>query len=739
MFFINQPHFEEEASHGQEENSNHSPPNKIPIASDLSSLRITRGAGFNPTDQEIYIAPNTSTERRPLIVLGVNEDLRQEAEALATAIPVYLPDSTIHFDAGRFSVSVRCGWKPERRHREAIEAALQMVTDFDVEVDWNNSIPSQGEPEREEDYQANNTRKDAAKETLTPVTGIPESIKPDPSRQLEASSGKGIDTGRINQAIISTLPEQLELVRTTFFHSPLEEGTLSFVVLKVHMDQGLTPEIAAWRENLEITYRLGIILQPASDARELEESLQAVADEDGLIRDRTAVADLMKVIHGMPLPVTPDAGGPAVEPVNFTDLTEEYAIAVDPPGAKDIDDILMAKRLDDGSIELQISFVDAAWRVRPGSELDRYIRKAGSSLYGEASVVPMLGGALSFNEISLREGKERFAFTVKIIVDPEGKITDSDIFRSRVKNHCQLSFGKADRILKGKNHEAGDLLRVLQDAAGRLRANRMQKGTALMLQGETGSDQIIEEAMIHAKHCIAGFCEKNKIPILYKVHTPPAYMVRRQLAKEVRKAGLKVSAKHDFTDPLAFREMITTLRDMQQYRLLFKILDVYMQRANYSTQKNRHHGLDIDTYTEIKARHEAGLINQRQLAQFLDGDSGYTAGELKRREHGVNTRVRSYFDKLHRYITFERIFTGLSRQNQTVDARVKKIGPDETMIRVKGISARCILSPDSKLPLRRGQELKVTMEGYNVEERAFVFSIKDPDLTKGGRKKDQSI
>ena len=70
-----------------------------------------------------------------------------------------------------------------------------------------------------------------------------------------------------------------------------------------------------------------------------------------------------------------------------------------------------------------------------------------------------------------------------------------------------LETDEPTEALTGEN-EASDLLETLQDAATRLRSRRMAKGNTLILQSETGSDQIIEEAMIHAKHCIADFATK---------------------------------------------------------------------------------------------------------------------------------------------------------------------------------------------------------------------------------------
>ena len=731
MFFATEPHFDDFDEDVQKESQKNVPDHQE--TPDLSKLSLSRDLQHNPALHGDIYTPEQGSVSRTVLVLGEHDEVADEAEALAAVLPGYLKDTAIHYDHGTFTVVVRTPWVPSNKQFDALEGALHRLTDIDVELDWQ--YPLQGMIGGTEPHEEGQSLQGGKAE---PTPSADDQKGPDKAKPVDVEQYQNVyNSDRIQEAIESTLPDGVELVRPTFYHSPLEDTVLSFAILKVHMTQGLTPEIEAWRENLEITYRLGIILQPATDVEDLDRILAGVADQDGIIRDRAVVQGLMDTIHGMPYPDGTDIAGTPVEPAQFVDLTEEYGIAVDPPGARDIDDVLMARELSRDKIEVMVSYVDAAWQVRPGSELDRYVEHAGSSLYAESSTVSLLGEDFSFDKVSLLEGDERYAFTVRMVIDRDGNITESDVFRSLVKNHAQLSFAKADKILKGKQHEASDLLETLQDAATRLRSRRMAKGNTLILQSETGSDQIIEEAMIHAKHCIADFATKHKIPLLYKVHTVPAYKVRKNLAKEVRKAGLDVSADYDFKDPVAFREMISSLRDRKQYRLLFRILDVYMQRASYSVTKSRHHGLDISAYTEIKARHEAGLLNQRQLARFLDGDEGLNKKQLMSRQGGVNERVRNYYDTLYRYISYERIEKGLARLGQSTQARIKRVAPDEVQLRIKGMRAKCVLIPEPGQNFRRGKELSLIMEGFDVERNAFVFRMKD-DSPAGKKQRSKS-
>ena len=95
------------------------------------------------------------------------------------------------------------------------------------------------------------------------------------------------------------------------------------------------------------------------------------------------------------------------------DLTEKYTLNIDPPGCKDIDDVLTVYRKDNNSWVLVITIADVADMIDANSELDHHAMKTGQSLY--SNFLPprnMLPAQLSEDALSLIPGKVRLGVSL---------------------------------------------------------------------------------------------------------------------------------------------------------------------------------------------------------------------------------------------------------------------------------------------------------------------------------------
>jgi hypothetical protein len=560
-----------------------------------------------------------------------------ELQAVLENVPTYIPEKSAIFYEGTILIILKAPWQMAEERVEAIQSALQTHTVHPVEVQWVQDP------------------------TIQSVSGR----RSDRDSLQDQQAEKGIFPGaqRFYREIQRDAPEGVDIVKTSLYSAPLggSGSRLNIATVRAHVESERKEDVEIWVRQIEEKYNVGILIQEISDSRVLEDSLLEIAEGDGLVRDAREVRQLMSGIHGMPLPSGSGVCGVAVPPAIYRDLTAEEGIALDPTGSRDLDDIIFAEEPSySGITRVRTSFVDAAWMIRPNSEMDLYARKAGESFYVRDTNLPLLGD-LSYNEMSLLEGQQRFAFTVEMDIDRNGRRLRRDVFRSRVRNHHALDFSTAQGVLEGVPHAAQQVLERLTDPVAALRSDRLQgdgilhldKGSSLA--ASVNSHTIVEELMIAARRSLAEFCRENDIPILNKIHVQPGVEVRRELLRELRAVGITARMDRELTRPQDFRQMLAELDNLEEHGLLYKVLDIYTGRSRFDSLPLGHFGLGVDAYTEIKARHYAGIVMQRQLERYFEGLPLLSYDALREKQWDVNEQRRNVPQKMYNLLQYERI------------------------------------------------------------------------------------
>jgi hypothetical protein len=628
----------------------------------------------------------------------------EELQLVLNNVPTYIPEKEAIVFEGVILVVLRAPWQMAEERIEAIQAALQSHTEHALEVQWIHD-PS-----------------------IEPVNGKSSTADTDRSSARSAhghGNGRSPASDKFFREVERTAPEGVDVIKASLYSAPLGGGRLNFSTLKVHVEPERSDDLASWVRQIEEKYNIGVLTQPVEGDRSLQNSLLEIADVDGIVRDASLVKELMNGIHGVVLPSAPGSCGVARPPQNFIDLTDEEAIALDPFGARDLDDILFAEEPShSGIIRVRASFVDGAWQIRPNSEMDLYARMAGQSVYIRNTNLSLFGD-LSFNELSLLEGEERFAFTVEMDVARDGRRLHYDVFRSKVKNHHSLDYSLAQGILEGVNHPAQEHLRRLVNPVAALRADRMETGGILHLDrgssltASVNSHMIVEELMIAARRSIAEFSRANDIPILNKIHVQPGREVRRELLRELRAAGVKAHMSRELTRPLDFRRMLGELDERGEHALLYKVLDVYMGRSRFDSSQLGHFGLGVDAYTEIKARHYAGIVVQRQLERFLEGQPPLPYDAIREKQREVNTQRRAVPQKMYTLLQYERLHDALQQRGELFAIQPRHSSSGEVRFQIPEFPWRWAASKDP-IPfeyLRGQQQLVGMLDGYDVQAK----------------------
>jgi len=258
-----------------------------------------------------------------------------------------------------------------------------------------------------------------------------------------------------------------------------------------------------------------------------------------------------------------DAGIGERESLRRADYSDELAVTIDPVDAKDFDDAIHIRALEEGGWLLRVHIADVAHYVRPASALDREARLRGTSVYFPGEALPMLPGRLCNDLCSLREGERRLARTVTLAYDRAGERRSGKVERSVMRSARRLAYEEVRERLDGGpaagsriDAAAFEMLRQARALHELLRQRRRHAGSfdinvpeVRVMMGEDGqvasigkreqdfSHNMIEEFMLDANRVVAEACFSMGLPALYRIHEDPDERDLRAFAEVARATG----------------------------------------------------------------------------------------------------------------------------------------------------------------------------------------------------------
>lgn len=332
-------------------------------------------------------------------------------------------------------------------------------------------------------------------------------------------------------------------------------------------------------------------------------------------------------------------------------------VTIDPADAKDHDDAVYAE-LDpspdnpDGII-VTVAIADVSYYVRTGSQLDREALKRGNSVYFPDRVVPMLPERISNNLCSLREGEERPALAVRMVFSKEGRKASHTFHRIMMKSAAKLSYQQAQAAIDGKpDDKSGPLLepilKPLWHAYAVMKRGRDRRqpleldmperkillkpdGTVdkVVIPERLDAHKLIEEMMIQANVAAAETLEKQRQPLVYRVHDAPSLAKQEVLREFLATLGIPM-AKGGQMRANSFNGILARAADTPHQVMVNEMVLRSQSQAVYSPDNLGHFGLNLMKYAHFTSpiRRYADLIVHRALVRALGlGEGGITPEE----------------------------------------------------------------------------------------------------------------
>jgi ribonuclease R len=325
------------------------------------------------------------------------------------------------------------------------------------------------------------------------------------------------------------------------------------------------------------------------------------------------------------------------------DFREIITFTIDPEDAKDFDDAISYRVIENGNYEIGVHIADVTHYVEEGSPLDEEAFKRGTSVYLVDRTVPMLPEKLSNDLCSLRPNEDKLTFSAVFELDREARIIKEWFGRTIINSNRRFSYEEAQERLDSKKGDFAGELKILNDLAHKLRAERFrngainfetteikfrldEKGKPLEVIPKIRKDahKLIEEFMLLANKRVAEYVHhlakgKEIKTYVYRVHDAPDEEKLLLFENFARKFGHKLNIKQEGISK-SMNNLIDEIQGKPEQNVLENLAIRSMAKAKYSTAEKGHFGLAFNHYTHFTSpiRRYPDMMSHRLLAHYLE-------------------------------------------------------------------------------------------------------------------------
>ena len=335
---------------------------------------------------------------------------------------------------------------------------------------------------------------------------------------------------------------------------------------------------------------------------------------------------------------------------NRIDLTGRTIITIDGDDAKDFDDAIEVKKIDEETYQLGVYIADVSHYVKVNSFLDQDSMQRSFSCYLPNGVIPMLPFELSNELCSLKPNELRYALACEMTIK-NGDVIDSNIFKAVIKSKARLTYSNVNQMFENNCVPEGlSMLYDAKDLADILSSKRHKKGSLdfetkeakIILDDELKcvdvklinrgiSEKMIEEFMIICNETITERVAYLGLPFLYRIHEEPKPEKIASLIEIGKILGVTIPKKQNSIKPLFLQQILEKPETQDKKHIFNHLILRTMAKARYSDTNCGHFGLAIENYTHFTSpiRRYPDLVVHRLIKDYLLGEDNYSGIDLE--------------------------------------------------------------------------------------------------------------
>lgn len=465
-----------------------------------------------------------------------------------------------------------------------------------------------------------------------------------------------------------------------------------------------------------------------------------------------------------------DAGITPDEIAKRVDMRQVTTFTIDPRDAKDFDDALSLRKLDNGLWEVGVHIADVTHYVRPGSIIEKEAQKRATSVYLVDRTIPMLPEHLSNGICSLRPNEEKLTYSVIFQMDDNAEVKHYEIAKTVICSDRRFTYEEAQQVIETGEGDYKEEILTLDRLAKILRNNRFSKGaiafdrvevrfeidekgkpTSVYFKEAKDANKMIEEFMLLANRTTAthigkpGKGKKAKT-FVYRIHDLPNPEKLQNFSVFIKKFGynLRTTGKSNAVST-AINHLLDEVQGKKEQNLVETLAIRSMAKAAYSTENIGHYGLAFDYYTHFTSpiRRYPDMMVHRLLEKYLEG--GRSVNEKEYEEYcqhssdmeqlAANAERASIKYKqvefMSQYVglTFDGVISGVTEWGIYVEITSNKC---EGMIPIRDLDDDYYIFDDKNYCLvgRRfhkkyqlGDELTVKVAKANLDKKQLDFAL----------------
>jgi len=403
-------------------------------------------------------------------------------------------------------------------------------------------------------------------------------------------------------------------------------------------------KLLSWESNAKNP--VGEVIDVLGDKGDNTAEMHAILAEFGL--PYKYPADVEAAAEKIDAGITPEEVSKRIDMRNITTFT------VDPRDAKDFDDALSLRKLNNGLWEVGVHIADVTHYVRPDSIIEQEGQQRATSVYLVDRTIPMLPEHLSNGICSLRPNEDKLTYSVLFQLNDDAQIQHYEIAKTVTCSNRRFTYEEAQTVIETGAGDYKDEILTLDKLAKILRKKRFENGaiafdrvevrfeidstgkpTSVFFKEQKDANKMIEEFMLLANKTVAthigrpGKGQKAKT-FVYRIHDVPNPDKLNNFAAFIKRFGynLKTSGKQTAISS-SINALLDEVQGKKEQDLIETLAIRSMAKAIYSTSNMGHYGLAFDFYTHFTSpiRRYPDMMVHRLLEKYATGGRSVNASE----------------------------------------------------------------------------------------------------------------